>query len=117
MFEQQRAVTRTGLADPRLRLAVNLFGRPALNREEFAAREPSTTLGASLMVVAPFGKYDSDRLINLGSNRWAFKPEIGVLPTPRSLVPGTLCGRIGRAPGQAHGRHQGERCEPLEHTT
>ena len=78
VFEQQRAVTRTGLADPRLRLAVNLFGGPALDREEFAAREPSTTLGASLMVVAPFGKYDSDRLINLGSNRWAFKPEIGV---------------------------------------
>ena len=78
VLEQQRAVTRSGLADPRLRLAVNLFGGPALNREEFAAREPSTTLGASLTVVAPFGKYDSDRLINLGSNRWAFKPEIGV---------------------------------------
>src|SRR5688500_17499813 len=45
VFEQQRAVTRTGLADPRLRLAVNLFGGPALDREEFAAREPSTTLG------------------------------------------------------------------------
>jgi hypothetical protein len=78
VFKQQQAVTRTGLADPRLRLAVNLFGGPALDREEFAAREPSTTLGASLIVVAPLGKYDSDRLINLGSNRWAFKPEIGV---------------------------------------
>jgi hypothetical protein len=78
IFEQQRAVTRSGLADPRVRLAVNLFGGPALNREEFAARKPSTTLGASLTVVAPIGKYDSSRLINLGSNRWAFKPEIGV---------------------------------------
>jgi hypothetical protein len=78
VFEQQRSVTRTGWADPRLRLAVNLFGGPALDREEFAAREPSTAVGASLMVVAPLGKYDSDRLINLGSNRWAFKPEIGV---------------------------------------
>src|SRR3954470_4217229 len=49
--EQQRAVTRSGLADPRLRLAVNLFGGPALDREAFASRKPSTTLGASLMVV------------------------------------------------------------------
>jgi|tagenome__1003787_1003787.scaffolds.fasta_scaffold20826831_2 hypothetical protein len=78
VFEQQRSVTRTGWADPRLRLAVNLFGGPALDREEFAAREPSTAVGASLMVVAPLGKYDSDRLINLGSNRWAIKSEIGV---------------------------------------
>ena len=78
VFEQQREVTRTGLGDPRLRLAVNLFGGPALSREEFAARTPTTTLGASLTVVAPFGKYDSSRLINLGSNRWAVKPEIGV---------------------------------------
>ena len=78
VFDQQRSVTRTGWADPRLRLAVNLFGGRALDREEFAAREPSTAVGASLMVVAPLGKYDSDRLINLGSNRWAFKPEIGV---------------------------------------
>jgi hypothetical protein len=78
VFEQQRAVTRSGLADPRVRLAVNLFGGPALNREEFAARKPTTSLGASLTVVAPFGKYDSSRLINLGSNRWAVKPEIGV---------------------------------------
>jgi hypothetical protein len=86
LFERQRAVTRSGLADLRLRLAVNLFGGPALDREEFAAREP-TTLGARLMVVAPLGKYDPDRLINIGANRWTFKPEIGCI-TP--LFPGTL---------------------------
>ena len=66
VFEQQREVTRTGLADPRFRLAVNLLGGPALDREEFAARTPTTTLGTSLTVVAPFGRYDSSRLINLG---------------------------------------------------
>jgi hypothetical protein len=78
LFEQQRAVTRSGLGNPRLRLAINLFGGPAVNREEFAIREPSTALGMSLTIVAPFGQYDSNRLINLGSNRWAVKPEIGV---------------------------------------
>jgi hypothetical protein len=41
-------------------------------------RTPKTTLGASLSISAPTGQYDPDKLINIGTNRWAFKPEIGL---------------------------------------
>lgn len=76
--DQNREVTRTGLGDLRLRLAVNLLGGPALTPEEFARREPGTIFGASLTLVAPTGKYEPEHLINLGSNRWAIKPELGL---------------------------------------
>jgi hypothetical protein len=69
---------RSGMGDVRLRGAVNLIGGPALSPQEFAARPASTTLGASLSVVAPTGQYEPSRLINIGSNRWAFKPELGL---------------------------------------
>jgi hypothetical protein len=35
-------------------------------------------VGVSLTIVAPTGQYDPARLVNLGSNRWSFKPEIGL---------------------------------------
>ena len=76
--EEYRSVNRSGLADASVRIAMNLVGDPALSLREFAARKPSTTLGASLMVTAPTGQYDSSKLINLGTNRWAFKPELGL---------------------------------------
>lgn len=75
---ESRKVTRDGLGDPRLRLAMNLLGGPALTPAEFAEREPTTTLGTSLVVIAPLGEYDSEKLVNIGANRWAFKPEIGL---------------------------------------
>jgi hypothetical protein len=75
--EQSTEVSRSGLADTQLRLAVNLLGGPALTPAQFAVREPEATLGASLIIVAPTGQYDSGKLINLGTNRWGFKPEIG----------------------------------------
>jgi hypothetical protein len=76
--EVSRTVNRSGLADPQLRFAVNLIGGPALTPLEFFQREPETTLGASLTVTAPFGQYHPSKVINLGANRWAFKPELGL---------------------------------------
>ena len=35
-----------------------------------------TLIGASLKIVAPTGQYDPTKLINLGGNRWAIKPEL-----------------------------------------
>lgn len=76
-------VRRHGLADPWLRFSVNLYGAPALKGGEFLAyrRENpvSTTMGAAVTVIMPFGEYNSERLINLGSNRWIVRPQIGVL--------------------------------------
>ncbi len=76
--EDTREVHRSGLADASLRLSVNLIGGPALTPAQFARRTPRTTLGASLTVVAPVGQYDPARLINIGANRWALKPELGL---------------------------------------
>jgi hypothetical protein len=75
--EEFRRVTRSGFADLQSRLSVNLLGGPALTPAEFAARPPATALGFTLVTVAPTGEYFPDRLINIGSNRWAFKTELG----------------------------------------
>jgi len=69
---------RSGLGDVRFRFAVNLLGGPALTPAEFAQRNPGTILGASVSIIAPTGQYVPSRLINVGSNRWAFKPEVGL---------------------------------------
>jgi hypothetical protein len=70
---------RTGFGDASVRLAVNLFGAPAMSPAEFATYRPTTLVGASLVIKAPTGQYDSTRLINIGTNRWSFKPEVGVV--------------------------------------
>jgi hypothetical protein len=78
------ATSRAGLADMRVRLAVNLVGNPAMGAQEFARRRRRTIVGASLVVQAPSGQYDENRLINLGNHRWSFKPEAGIsLPIRR----------------------------------
>jgi hypothetical protein len=77
VFEQSHLVHRSGIGDVRLRLAVNLLGGPALSPREFAEREPTPTLGASFSVIAPTGQYEPSRLVNIGTNRWAFKAELG----------------------------------------
>jgi hypothetical protein len=70
-----------GFADPRLRVSVNLFGAPALTLEEFAGYEQDLIIGASFSMWPPLGQYDGDKLLNIGSNRWAFKYELGFSKT------------------------------------
>ncbi len=68
----------SGLADPILLLSVNFIGAPALTLDEYRRYQQDTIVGATLKVTAPLGQYDADRLINLGTHRWSFKPEIGI---------------------------------------
>ena len=71
-------VTRSGLADPRIKLSVHLLGGRAQTAREFTGAAPPTIVGVSLGVAPPLGKYEQTRLINLGANRWSMKPEIGI---------------------------------------
>jgi hypothetical protein len=68
---------RSGLADTRVRFAVNLSGGPAMGLREFLKWHEKRLLGASLTISIPTGQYDSRRLVNAGTNRWGFKPEVG----------------------------------------
>ena len=76
-----------GLADARFRLSVNLYGAPALTLKEFADYKQDLIIGASLQVSVPWGQYDSSRLVNIGTNRWTFKAEVGVC---KAVGPWTL---------------------------
>jgi hypothetical protein len=76
--EDRRQASRRGLADPRLRLSMILAGSPPSTPAEFVRRPRERIVGASLTVAMPMGQYDSSKLVNLGSHRWSFKPEIGL---------------------------------------
>ena len=74
---------RSGMADPVVRLAVNLFGGPPLKGKEFAkyraARNQETIVGVGLALQLPLGQYYEDKLLNLGSNRFTIRPQLGVV--------------------------------------
>jgi hypothetical protein len=74
----EAAIRRSGLADTRFRLSVNLLGAPAMRLAQFVQWREKSTLGASVTVAAPTGQHDPAKLVNPGLNRWAFKPEIGL---------------------------------------
>jgi hypothetical protein len=76
--EEARTVSRSGFVDARTKLSVNLVGNPAMRLRQFSTAPRRAIVGTSLTVTAPTGEYDGSKLINLGTNRWGFKPEVGV---------------------------------------
>ena len=78
-----RTVKRSGLSDSILRFAINLYGAPPLEGKKFAAYrakvDVETIVGAALVVQLPTGDYMDDKLINIGTNRFTFRPQFGVV--------------------------------------
>jgi len=72
------AASRNGFGDARIKFGINLLGSPVLAPKDFQKFQEHTVLGASVAFSVPIGQYYSDKLINIGSNRWGIKPEIGV---------------------------------------
>jgi hypothetical protein len=75
----QRSVN--GLIDTSVKGSVNFYGAPAMDLQEFRNYKQDLILGASLTVTMPTGQYDSSRLVNLGTNRWSIRPELGASKT------------------------------------
>jgi hypothetical protein len=61
-----------------MRLSVLLLGAPATKAVNFKNLKRGTIIGVSMNVIAPTGQYFSDKLINLGTNRWSFRPELAL---------------------------------------
>ena len=78
-----KSIKRSGLSDSLLRFAINLYGAPPLEGKEFAAYrakiDVETIVGTALVVQLPTGNYMDDKLINLGTNRFTFRPQLGVV--------------------------------------
>jgi hypothetical protein len=71
------SATRNGFLDAKIKFGMNLLGSPVLSPKEFRLFQEHTVLGASIVLSVPLGQYYNEKLINLGTNRWGFKPEIG----------------------------------------
>jgi hypothetical protein len=73
-----QTTTRSGLSDMRLRFSWILLGSPAATLGELSKVPRKTILGTSLSIKAPTGQYFPEKLINIGTSRWAVKPELAI---------------------------------------
>lgn len=75
------SVKRHGFSDPRLRLSVNILGPQAMDLKEMqdylSTHSVYSVVGVSLAVTLPLGQYYNDKLLNLGQNRFVFRPQVG----------------------------------------
>ena len=79
----------SAFGDFSMTLNVNLRGAPSMITEEFLAfrADPQPLIGASIKVIAPTGEYYSDRLVNVGANRWTTRFKLGsVYPLKQKLL-------------------------------
>jgi hypothetical protein len=73
-----QSTTRSGLSDMRLRFSWLLLGAPAATLGEIVKAPRKTILGVSIGITVPTGQYFPEKLINLGTSRWAFKTELAL---------------------------------------
>ena len=85
---------RRGLGDPRVRFSMLLYGSPAQTQAEFLkSKRSNTVVGVAVAISMPLGEYSNERLINLGTNRWTVRPQLGVTHT-RGKWTGELTGSV-----------------------
>jgi len=66
-----------GFADPAFRFSMTFIGAPALTATEFKNYRQDLIVGASVRVAVPLGQYDETKLVNIGTNRFSVKTEVG----------------------------------------
>lgn len=66
-----------GMSDPVIKASANLYGAPALSLDEFKNYKQDLIIGASIAASVPWGKYNSEQMVNVGANRWFIQPGLG----------------------------------------
>lgn len=77
-----RKFKHSGIGDPMFVFDVNIFGGPALTKEEFKTFVAKTYASIHITLTAPLGDYDKDNPVNTGTNRWSLAPLINYSWTP-----------------------------------
>lgn len=77
MGSQSMNASAEGLSDPVIKVSANLYGAPALSLDEFKSYQQDLIIGTSLAASIPWGKYNSDQMLNVGANRSVIQPGIG----------------------------------------
>ena len=67
-----------GAADPAFYFSMNFYGSPALSLKEFKSYQQDTIIGFTFKLSAPLGVYETDRLVNIGTNCWSFESGLGI---------------------------------------
>jgi hypothetical protein len=75
---QDTSTSRTGLGDPKIGFSYNFVGSPAIKAAEYSDYQQKTIMGFNIWTSIPFGQYYSDKFLNLGSNRFNIRTQIGV---------------------------------------
>lgn len=81
-------VAGKGRADLTAWWAVNILGAPAQTLQEYAGWEQRTLLDAQLFVTAPFGEYDEEKFLNVGTNRWTVRFGLPFVQSIGDFAPG-----------------------------
>jgi hypothetical protein len=76
------SASNQGLSDIGFLWQMNIFGGPALTKEQFRSFVPQTYASFHFFVSAPLGTYNAENTLNPSSNRWTFFPTINYSYTP-----------------------------------
>jgi hypothetical protein len=71
-----------GVSDVGFLWQMNIFGGPALTREQFQSFIPQTFSSFHLLVTTPLGFYQPSSPINPSANRWMISPTVNFSYTP-----------------------------------
>ena len=71
-----------GVSDIGVLWQMNIFGAPALTREQFQSFVPQTFSSFHLLVTTPLGAYQPASPINPSANRWMISPTVNFSYTP-----------------------------------
>jgi hypothetical protein len=71
-----------GISDVAFLWQMNIFGGPALTREQFRSFVPETFSNFHLFVGTPLGKYNPANQLNPSANRWTIFPTVNYSYTP-----------------------------------